>query len=121
MSRGWKVTDLVMGEDLILPDEFFVMPKVARQRMIYCIYAGETETGIIVEVQYKPPLFTTDPLESFRVQKFIDFGAIYCGEVKIYRRDRTLVKAERKNPLDMTVHNGYRWHDKEPRKGKYGI
>ena len=113
MSRGWKPTDLVMGEDLVLPDEFFVMPKVARQRMEYCVYAGETETGIIVEVQYKPSIFTTDPLESFRVQKFIDFGAIYSGQVKIYRRDRTLVKAERKNDLIVQPRRGYTWHNKE--------
>jgi hypothetical protein len=119
MSRGWKPTDLVMGEDLVLPDEFFEMPRVARNRIEYCVYAGETDTCIIVEIRYKKGFCSED--SGLTVQKFIEFASIWCGDVKIYRQDRTLLKVERENPLDMTVHNGYRWHDKESRKGKYGI
>ena len=118
MNRGWKHTDLVMNEDLTLPDEFFEMPRVARNRIEYCVYAGETETGIIVEIQYKKGFCSED--SGWTVQKFIEFASIWCGDVKIYRHDRTTVKVERENPLNMIVHNGYLWHDKEPRKGKYG-
>lgn len=96
MSRGWKPTDLITGEDLILPDNLFEMPNVARRRMIYCMYYYETETGIVVEIQYQPPYGSIEPIESFRVEKFISFASIYCGDVKIYRADKTQVRVERK-------------------------
>lgn len=112
MSRGWAHSDLIVGEDVVLPDEFFEVPKVARARMLYCRYIGETDTGIMIEIQYKPSL--GESLEHFRVVKFIQFAAIWCGDVKVYRlADRTTITAERKNPLDMSVHNGYRWHEVE--------
>ncbi len=94
MSRCWKHSDLIYGEDLILPDDFFEVPATARERMLYCRYYGETETGIIIEIQYKKGFCSEEPLSSWRVQKFIDFGAIYCGQVKIYRRDKSLVTVE---------------------------
>lgn len=99
MSKGWKRTDLVMGEDLTLPDEMFSLPKVVRPRIEYCVYAGETETGIIVEIKYKKTIGNNGAT----VQKFIDFAAIWSGKVKIYRRGRIPVTVERKNPLDMAV------------------
>lgn len=95
MSRGWKRTDLVMGEDLVLPDEYFEVPAEARKRIVYCVYAGETDTGIIVEVQFKAGIGSEDPLSSWRVEYFASFASIYSGQIKIYRRDRTLVRAER--------------------------
>lgn len=91
--RGWKQTDLVMGEDLTLPDEFFEIPKTARERMQYCVYAGETETGILAEIQYKP--MDDTPRSSWRICRFIDFASIYCGATKIYRQDKTQLRVER--------------------------
>lgn len=118
MSKGWKHTDLVMNEDLVLPDEMFESPKEAKSRMEYCVYAGETDTCLIVEIQYRKAFCSeVQP----RVQKHISFAKIWCGEVKIYRRSRVPVTVERENPLDMSIHNGYFWHDRKPRKGKYGI
>lgn len=98
MSKGWKRTDLIMGEDLMLsPDFFETGDNVYRNHRIeYQRYVGETETGIIVEVQFKPGWSSEDPIESWRVQKFINFASIYCGDAKVYRQDRTLVRAERK-------------------------
>lgn len=114
MSRGWKRTDLVMGEDLVLPDSFFELPSVAKQRMEYCVYAGETETGIIVEIQYKPAHFSEDPESSWRVQKFVDFGAIYSGQVQIRRRDRSLVTVKRKREMIVEpFRKSYVWKNKE--------
>lgn len=112
MSRIWKHTDLVYGEDLVLPDEFFEVPAVARQRMLYCRYFGETENGIIVEIQYKSGIGSEDPLSGWRVQKFISFGQIYCGEVRIYRRDRTTVYVERAEKIDTRVaRKEYTWRE----------
>ena len=110
--RIWKPTDLVMGEDVVLPDEFFEVPAVARQRMLYCRYFGETENGIIVEIQYKNGIGSEEPLSSWRVQKFIDFASIYSGQVKIYRSDRTLVYVERAEKLDTRVaRKEYTWRE----------
>lgn len=96
MSRGWKHTDLHIEEDVTLPDELFIDSKKATPRILYSRYIGETDTGIMVEVQYEKGFCSEDPYSSWRVMKFIDFGKIYCGECKIYRSDRTLVKAQRK-------------------------
>lgn len=84
-----------MNEDLILPDSFFELPSGVKQRIEYCVYAGETDTGIIIEVQFKPGIGSEDPLSSWRVEYFASFASIYSGQIKIYRRDRTLVRAER--------------------------
>lgn len=92
MKRTWKETDLVMHEDLTLPDEFFELPNTARHRMDYCVYAGETHAGIMVEIQFKPSFDSEDSRR--RITKFINFGAIYCGAAKIYRQDRTLLRVE---------------------------
>lgn len=98
MSRGWKPTGLRIGEDITLPDEFFEIPNVARKRILYSRYVGETETGLIIEIQYEKGFCSEDSLESWRVQKFVDFAAIWCGAVELRRSDYTRVKVERKQP-----------------------
>ena len=96
MSRGWKHTDLSIGEEITLPDSMFEMPLEAKRRMIYCRYVGETETGLIIEIQYEKSFGSELPLSSCRVQKFIDFAAIWCGAVVLKRADHTTVRVERK-------------------------
>lgn len=94
--RGWKPTDLSLGESLTLPDTFFEVPKTARERIIYCVYAGETKNGILVEIQYKPTSDSIELITSWRIRRFIDFASIYCGRVKLIRRDKTPLRVERK-------------------------
>lgn len=96
MSRGWEHTDLVVGEEIKLPDSMFQNADDARPNIIYSRYVGETETGLIVEVQYKKGLGSTMPLSCFRVQKFVDFASIWCGTVELKRADHTTVRVERK-------------------------
>lgn len=97
MSKGWKHSDLIMGEDLSLPKEIFETGDnvLKNNRIIYSRYIGETDTGIMVEVQFRPSFASEEPLSAWAVQYFISFASVYCGDVKIYRRDRTLVRAER--------------------------
>jgi len=96
MSRGWLKTDLRMNEDIFLPDKFFEEPKEARRRMIYSRYIGETETGLMIEIQYEKGFCSQEPLSSWRVTRFIDFAAIWCGDVVLKRADHTTVRVERK-------------------------
>lgn len=95
MSTGWMKSGLTVGEELTLPDFFFEAPDIARQRIESCVYIGETETGIIVEVTFKPTFFNEGENGS-RVRKFIDFAAMYCGLVQLKRKDRSTLRIERR-------------------------
>lgn len=101
MCRGWKPTGLRIGEDISLPDEFFELPKVARRRILYSRYVGETETGLIIEIQYDKGFCSEDPMSSWRVQKFVAFADIWCGAVTLMRSDHTRVMVERQQPHEM--------------------
>ena len=96
MCRGWEKTDLKIGEEITLPDEFFEDAKIARRRILYSRYVGETETGLIIEIQYEKGFCSEEPMSSWRVQKFVDFAAIWCGAVELRRADHTRVMVTRK-------------------------
>lgn len=91
MSK-WQHTELYLGEDLTLPEDAFVT-HYPKERIEYCRYAGATDHGIFIEIQFKPGFLSEDPLDRWRIKRFFDFASIYCGRTKIARHDKSLVKA----------------------------
>lgn len=99
MSTGWRKSGLQIGEEVILPDELFITGDKAKQRILWCRFIGETATGMIFRIQFQPGWGTEDPLTSWQVEKFVDFASVYCGQVKIYRSDRTQLHIVRKEGM----------------------
>lgn len=88
----WQHTELHLGEDLTLPEDAFIT-HYPKERIEYCRYAGATDHGIFVEIQFKPSFLSEDPLDSWCIKRFFDFAAIYCGRTKITRHDKSIVRA----------------------------
>ena len=74
-----------MGEDIIIPDDMFESPDEAKRRMIYCKYVGETKYGILIDIQFRKPIWAETLQKSWKITKFIDFAAIHAGLVQIRR------------------------------------
>ena len=93
MKKVWKHTKLFVGEDVILPDKLFETRNIAKQRLVYCKYVGETKNGILIECQYHSAFQSEDPPQCWRTQKFINFPSIYCGDVIVKQSNNITVKA----------------------------
>ena len=86
----WKKSDLYIGEELKLPEEFFESNE-ARYRLLSARFIQETDNGILVEFEFPALLGTT---EKVKYKSFINWNKIWSG-MKIQRVDGTLVRAER--------------------------
>lgn len=93
MSRGWEKPDLFIGEQVDLPEEVFISMGNAKKRLLSCRYIGCTDTGMRFEVEF-PKSFNC--IDECRYEIFINFASVYCGDIKIYRKDRTQVIANRR-------------------------
>lgn len=88
----WQHTELYIGEDLTLPEDAFVT-HYPKERIEYCRYAGATDHGIFVEIQFKPGFLSEETEDRWRIKRFFDYAAIYCGRTKLIRTDKSLVRA----------------------------
>lgn len=95
MVREYNKSGLYKGEDVILPDNLFITGEKAKKRIIFCRFEDETNTGMIFNIQFQPGWGTEDPVEYWSYRIFIDYAAVYCGKIKIYRGDRSQLKISR--------------------------
>ena len=68
----WQKSDLYIGEDLKLPDDYFESSE-AKYRLISSRFVGETDNGILVEFEFPALLGTT---EKVKYKSFIDWNKI---------------------------------------------
>lgn len=92
MKTGWVKSELQIGERVRVPDEIFIVGEKARERLLATEYVGETAAGLIFRSYFRPGWGEKEP-RSYRF--FINWATLYCGKVKIYRKDGTTVRARR--------------------------
>ena len=92
MSRNWVMSNLKIGEDLRISPNLFIGGDSTIERLESITYLGETETGIMVKYTFKPSI-KSNKSPSYRMM--ITWASLWCGQVKIYAGDGTLVVAKR--------------------------
>lgn len=93
--RKWQRSNLIIGESVKIPPSLFIEPCKATANLIRVEYAGETDRGILLDFFFKPAINTNNP-EGFHYKRFIDWTAIYCGLVKLYKIDGEMIRAKKK-------------------------
>jgi len=94
MSRGWQKSGLVYGEKLRVPSLLFVEGIRAQDRLQGAYYIGESETGIYIDCVFTPGVCTMDT-SSWHYRMMIPWASIWCGHIKLYRDDDSMVNARR--------------------------
>ena len=91
--KDWLPSDLMKDELLQIPKELFIEPSKAIQNLLYTKYIGETDAGIMVECGFRPSVGQTEPA-TYRM--FLNWASIFCGHIKVYRQDGSLLRAKLK-------------------------
>jgi len=90
----WKHSELTPGEHVCIPESMFVQDS---KRLIYTEYIGETSQGILIKNHFRPGIGTENP-NTWEYVKFIDWPAIYCGQIKVRGELCGEVRAIQENP-----------------------
>jgi len=92
----FSVTNLNVNESVTVPDSMFETNYKAKERIIYSKCIEKLDEGILIEIQFMPGFGSEDPIEYWRMRKFITYSSLYCGAVKLYKADRTQVNVKLK-------------------------
>ena len=93
MEKIWQRSDLKLGEELKISNQVFIEPLKAAERLEGIYYIGETDAGIIVDCLFKPALGRR--AEDCHYKIMINWGQIYCGDVKVSRVNGENIRAKR--------------------------
>lgn len=96
MSRGWKKVDLEVGTELKVSANVFQDPYNARRRLTKCVYLGQTNSGMLVDLVFKP--------DTYHYKTHINFANLYAkeGQVKIHTMDGTRILVQREKKTTAT-------------------
>lgn len=95
MSRGWEKSNLIFGEELKIPKALFIEPDKAIKRLESVNYVGENKFGIMIDCVFRSSFATSSP-KGFHYRMMINWASIWCGHIKIHRKDGEQVFARRK-------------------------
>ena len=93
MSKVWEKSYIEVGTELIVPKSILIEPSKAVERWVATRYIGETEAGILIDLEFKKSLGAHNPCH---YKRFIDWASIWCGQIKISFKDGTMLRAVRK-------------------------
>ena len=93
MSKGWEKSELFFGEKIKVPADIFIEGEKARSRLVQATYIGETSSGILIDCDF-PPSWGSEEPKSWHYRRFINWGSIYCGKIKLYMSDGTPIRAK---------------------------
>lgn len=87
----WQKSSLQIGDEVKVPTEFFETRELGQKRLLLSRYIGETKHGLLLEFIFTPA-FDTE-IENYSFRRFVDWELIYCGRVKLHKRDGQEIKA----------------------------
>lgn len=90
IKTKWKRSNLHKGERIRIQESLLT---VNGDRFTKAVVDGETDYGIRLNLFFEPGPLTEENTWNYKV--FIDWPAIYCGDVKLMTYDGKDVKAER--------------------------
>jgi len=104
MSRNWQRSNLRAGEELRISTSLFIGGDSVYERIESITYLGESDTGILVDCTFKPSI---RKMKSPHYKLFINWASIWCGHIKVYSGDGSLIVAKRKpgQPIGFEVIN----------------
>ena len=94
MSHGWSASNLTIGTRVRVPEDLFVEPTKAVERLISATYIGESNSGILLDCRFQPAFNTIDP-NANHYRMMISWASLWCGYVRIYTEDGHLIRAYR--------------------------
>lgn len=93
MEKIWQRSNLKLGEELKISKQVFIEPLKAMERLTGIYYIGETNAGIMVDCMFKPAFGRR--AEDCHYKIMINWGQIYCGDVKVSRANGESIHAKR--------------------------
>lgn len=96
MNKGWLKSGLILGEEIRIPISLFTTSiDTIEERLKSVNYVGETDSGIMLDCRFQPGVATKNP-DSWHYRMMINWATIWCGQLKLYRKDGTMIRARRK-------------------------
>lgn len=98
MSRGWRRSDLVYGEQVKIPRTLFAS---SEPNLVSTNYIGETDTGVIIYCTFKPSIKTVSECSNYKI--FISWSSIWCGQIKLLRQNGDQIFAKRQDGMPVAI------------------
>lgn len=80
--KDWQKSKLHYGERIKIPDTVFVQDG---KRCTDAYYIGETDSGIILQVNFMPGWDTQEPTWNYKY--FVNWASIWCGHIKLFSKE----------------------------------
>lgn len=93
MSRGWRKSGLKPGTPVQFETDIFQSGECARERLQSATLIGETETGLLFELDFIDGIGTIYP-GRWRYKYFVPWAGIFAGHTKIKANGKE-IRAER--------------------------